>query len=77
MKALNARDFELAARQFKKALSRRPYDDQSHFGLALAALHLGDVPRARRELEVALHNSTTHEQRAVYAAKLRHLQSFR
>ena len=77
VKALNAGDFELAARQFRKALSRRPYDDQSHFGLALAALHLGDVPRARRELEVALHNSTTHEQRAVYAAKLRHLQSFR
>lgn len=77
VKALNAGDFEGAVQQFKKALSRRPYDDQSHFGLAVAVLHLGDVRSARRELEVAMKNSTTHEQRALYAAKLRHLKSFR
>ena len=47
----------------------------SHFGIALAALHLGDMPRARKELQEAMANSTTHEQHALYAAKLRHLKS--
>lgn len=77
VKTLNAGNFEVAVQQFRKALSRRPYDDQSHFGLAVAVLHLGDVRRARRELEVAMKNSATDERRALYAAKLRHLKSFR
>lgn len=77
VRALDAGDFEGAVQQFEKALSRRPYDDQSHFGLAVAVLHLGDVHRARKELEVAMKNSTTDEQRSLYAAKLRHLKSFR
>lgn len=73
--ALNDGNYEAAMRYFRKELSRRPYDDQSHFGIALAALHLGDMPRARKELQEAMKNSTTHEQHALYAAKLRHLKS--
>ncbi|HET7161460.1 MAG TPA: hypothetical protein VFI32_02135 [Rhodanobacteraceae bacterium] len=73
--ALNDGKYETAMRYFKKELSRRPYDDQSHFGIALAAAHLGDMPRARKELQEAMANSTTHEQHELYAAKLRHLKS--
>lgn len=76
MQALGVGDYKDAARMFKQALSRRPYDDQSHFGLAVAALHLGDVARARKELEQAMQNSTTHERHAIYAAKLQHLESY-
>ena len=75
MQALQAQDFEDAVRQFKKDLARRPYDSQSHYGLAMAAMHLGDMPQARRELQVAIKNATTDDQRALYAAKLRQLKA--
>jgi Tfp pilus assembly protein PilF len=75
MQALNAQDFEDAVRQFKKDLAQRPYDSQSHFGLAMAAMHLGDMPQARKELQVAIKNATTDDQRALYAAKLRQLKA--
>lgn len=75
MQALHAQDFVEAERQFKKDLAQRPYDSQSHFGLAMAAMHLGDMPRARKQLEVAIKNATTEDQRALYAAKLRELKA--
>lgn len=75
MDAMQAGQFEEAARLFEKALSQRPYDVPSHFALAVAAMHLGDLRRARRQLELAEKNSTTPASRAIYAAKLRHLRS--
>lgn len=73
--AMQAAQYEEAARLFEKALSQSPYDVPSHFELAIAAAHLGDLPRARKELELAKENSTTPESRAIYAAKLQHLKS--
>ncbi len=75
VKAMQAGRFEEAARLFEKSLSQRPYDVPSHFELAIAAMHLGDVKRARKQLELAEKNSTTPDSRAIYAAKLRHLES--
>jgi Flp pilus assembly protein TadD len=75
MEAMRAGRFEDAARLFEKALSQRPYDVPSHFQLAVAAWHLGDLRRARKQLELAKENSTTAASRALYAAKLRHLNS--
>ena len=46
VEAMQAGQFELAARLFEKALAQAPYDVPSHFELALAALHLGDLRRA-------------------------------
>ena len=73
--AMQAGQFEAAARFFEKALSQSPYDVPSHFELAIASAHLGDLRRAREELELAERNSTTPESRAIYAAKLEHLES--
>lgn len=75
MAAMRASQFREAARLFEKALSQRPYDVPSHYELAVAAAHLGDMRRARRQLKLAEQNSTTPESRALYAAKLRHLDS--
>ncbi len=75
MEAMQAGQYEQAAQWFEKSLAQRPYDVPSHFALAVAAAHLGDLRRARRQLELAMKNSTTPESRALYAAKLRHLQS--
>lgn len=71
MQALKAQDFADAARQFGKDVAQRPYDDLSHFGLATASMHLGNMPRARRELLAAIENATTEEQRALYRTRLR------
>ncbi len=73
--AMQAGQFEQAARLFEKSLSQRPYDVPSHFELAIAAAHLGDMRRARKQLEFAMKNSTTPDSRVIYAAKLRHLES--
>jgi Tfp pilus assembly protein PilF len=75
VEAMQAGQFGEAARLFEKALWQRPYDAPSHFQLAIAASHLGDMRRAREQLELAEQNSTTSESRAIYAAKLRHLKS--
>ncbi|MEO6969058.1 MAG: tetratricopeptide repeat protein [Rhodanobacteraceae bacterium] len=75
VEAMQVGQFEKAARLFEKSLSQRPYDVQSHFELAIAASYLGDMRRARRELELAEKNSTTPESHAIYAAKLQHLKS--
>ncbi|HVX06282.1 MAG TPA: tetratricopeptide repeat protein [Rhodanobacteraceae bacterium] len=75
VEAMQAGQYAEAARLFEKALSERPYDVPSHFELAIAAMHLGDMRRARKQLELAEKNSTTPESRAIYAAKLRHLKS--
>lgn len=75
VEAMRAGQFAEAAWLFEKALSERPYDAPSHFELAVAASHLGDMRRARQQLELAEENSTTPESRAIYAAKLRHLKS--
>jgi len=74
MDAMQAGQFKEAARLFEKALAERPYDVPSHFELAIAAMHLGDTRRARKQLELAEQNSSTPESRAIYAAKLRHLK---
>ncbi|MGH8148125.1 MAG: tetratricopeptide repeat protein [Rhodanobacteraceae bacterium] len=76
MEALRANDYHAAARLFEKALSLRPYDVPSHFELSVVALHLGDARRARRQMQLAVKNSTTPETRAIYTAKLRQLESF-
>ena len=75
MEAMRAGRYKQAARLFEKALAQRPYDVPSHFALAIAAVHLGDMRRAREQLELAEQDSTTPESRAIYAAKLRHLKS--
>ena len=75
VKAMQVGQFKEAARLFEKSLSQHPYDVQSHFELAIAASHLGDMRRARRELELAEMHSTSPESRAIYSAKLQHLKS--
>jgi Tfp pilus assembly protein PilF len=72
---MQAGQFEEAARLFEKSLAQRPYDVPSHFELAVAASHLGDMRRAREQLGLAMQDSTTPESRGIYAAKLRHLKS--
>lgn len=75
-KALGERDFATARDLFSKELDRAPYYDEFHYWLALAYLGLGDNERARKELALAIVNSTTANDRNLYAAKLDRIKSY-
>lgn len=55
---------------FERQLRRDEADDASHFGLALAALRLGDPAAAEQHLELAARHGATPDGRRRYAAKL-------
>jgi len=63
-------DFKTARELFAKEVNRDPYYHEFHFWLAVTDFRLGDVELARRQLELALENSTTRSDRDLYAAKL-------
>ncbi len=74
-KAAMARgDYAGARASFEQEVSRAPYCSEFHFWLGLADLKLGMLPQAREEITLAMENSTTDGDYAVYAGKLAHLQ---
>jgi Flp pilus assembly protein TadD len=73
--ALARGDIAQAMALFKKEQRRAPHDAELHFAMALADLKLGNHRAARRHLGIAVENSITRERSAIYAAKLRHLES--
>lgn len=75
MAALKARDFVAARKWFAKEVDRASYNHEFHFWLAIAELQLGEVNEARKELKLALDNSTTRSERDLYAAKLDRLKA--
>ncbi|HEY1078417.1 MAG TPA: tetratricopeptide repeat protein [Fontimonas sp.] len=73
--ALAAGDADAALALFGKELKRMPYDHELHFNIALAELEQGEMPQAREHLTLALRNSGSRNQRAIYASKLEHLRT--
>ena len=66
-------DYRSAKQQFEKELARDAYYHEFHFWLAAAELGLGDIKDARTELALAMENSNTPADHALYAAKLDHI----
>ena len=75
--AMRSGDFSAARELFAREVDRAPYYHEFHYWLAIAYLGLGDVERADRELTIALESSTTRNDRAIYAAKLDRIKSYR
>jgi tetratricopeptide (TPR) repeat protein len=67
--------YEAAEALFKKELGRTAQYHEVHFWLAVAQFKLGARASALEHLQLALDNSTSRQQQAVYAAKLDHLKS--
>lgn len=63
-------DWAEARRHFERELARNEYSAEIHHWLALACWHLGDAAGARQHLALAVENSTTGSDRALYSAKL-------
>jgi Flp pilus assembly protein TadD len=73
MAAMEAGNYRLARDMFSKEVDRAAYYHEFQFWLALAYLGLGDTENARTHLTIAEENSTTRDDRNLYAAKLAHL----
>lgn len=75
MAALQAGDAASAREWFLKELARDPDYHEFHFALALAEWRLHHDDEARRQLALAVANSTEHRTRDLYAAKLDRLRA--
>lgn len=70
MKAMAERDFMRARDYFEKEVARAATHHEFHAWLAAALFELGEIDPARRHLQIALENSTTPADRAVYESRL-------
>jgi len=75
--AMRLGDFKTAKDLFAKEVDRDPYYHEFQFWLGVASLRLGNLAEARKHLSLAMENSTTREDRDLYAAKLERIRSHR
>jgi len=75
--AVQNRDYKAARDLFAKEVDRAPYYHEFHFWLAVAYIGLGDIERARIELTIAIEISSARNDKALYAAKLARIDSYR
>jgi tetratricopeptide (TPR) repeat protein len=77
MEAMKEGDYRTARDDFARELDRDAYYHEFHFWIAAAYLGLGETDKARAHLATAMENSATRKDRALYAAKLDRLSSYR
>lgn len=75
-KAMAAGDYQKARAMFVREVQRAPYYHEFHFWLAKAAFELGNLKEADKHMTLALMNSTTHGDSAIYAGKLANLRLY-
>jgi Tfp pilus assembly protein PilF len=69
-------DYRTARKMFVREVQRAPYYHEFHFWLAKAAFALGDLKEADKHMSLALNNSTTRSDSAIYAGKLANLRIY-
>jgi Tfp pilus assembly protein PilF len=74
--AMNEGDYRKARAMFVREVQRAPYYHEFHFWLAKAAFALGDLKEADKHMGLALLNSTTRNDSAIYAGKLANLRIY-
>ena len=75
LKAMREHDYAAARDWFVREVNRQPYYHEFHFWLAAAYVQLGNLEKARKELNLALEYSTTRGEHDLYAAKLDRIKS--
>jgi Tfp pilus assembly protein PilF len=73
--ALQQGHFQDAKQLFQKELRRDSHYDKFHASLALAHYALGEMSKAQTQMAIALENSTTTSDRAMYARMLQRLRA--
>jgi tetratricopeptide (TPR) repeat protein len=74
--AMQRNDYRAARDLFAKEVERAEYYHEFQYWLGLANFRLGDMAQARKHLTLAMENSTTRSDHAIYAAKLAWLKSY-
>lgn len=74
--AMAAGNYKKARSMFVREVQRAPYYHEFHFWLAKAAFALGDLKEADKHMSLALNNSTTRSDSAIYAGKLANLRLY-
>ncbi len=74
--AMQRGDFRAAKSLFAKEVDRADYNSEFHFWLGVAYLRLGEMKEARKQMAIAVENSTTGTDHELYAAKLQRLRSY-
>jgi tetratricopeptide (TPR) repeat protein len=74
--AMQRGDYFSARQLFSREVDRAAYSGEFHFWLGLANYKLGDIAEARRQLALAIDNSISEEEHALYAGKLARLRSY-
>jgi Tfp pilus assembly protein PilF len=69
-------DYQAARSMFVREVQRAPYYHEFHFWLAKAAFALGNLKEADKHMSLALNNSTTRSDSAIYAGKLANLRIY-
>ena len=69
-RAMAAGDYRTARDAFEREIERSGHYHEFHFWLALAHYRLGEIEQARKQLALAMENSTTRQHQEIYAAKL-------
>ncbi len=72
--AMERGDYAEARTWFEQEVRRADYCSEFHFWLGLADLKLGNMAQARTQITLAMENSTTGRDFALYAGKLEHLK---
>ncbi len=75
MKAMQDKDYAKARDMFAKEVEREAYYHEFHAWLGAAYYALGDYDQARKQLALAIANSTTTAERDLYTARLRSMTS--
>ena len=75
MEAIRAGNFASARDLFQREIDRDTYNHEFHFWLAMSYYGMGDAKRAREHLTIAMENSNTRSEHALYAAKLDRIRS--
>jgi Tfp pilus assembly protein PilF len=72
--AAKAGQYAAARDHLLREMKRDPDYHEFHFWLAVSLYGLGDVQQARKHLDMAMRNSLTVRERAIYASKLRGIE---
>ncbi|WP_426319346.1 tetratricopeptide repeat protein [Pseudoduganella sp. R-43] len=75
-KAMAEGDYQKARSMFVREVQRAPYYHEFHFWLAKASFALGNLKEADKHMSLAVMNSTTRGDSAIYAGKLAALRLY-
>jgi tetratricopeptide (TPR) repeat protein len=74
--AMERGEYKAASEMFAKEVQRADHSSEFHFWLSLAHFRLGEIAQARRQMALAIENSSTRSDQALYSAKLERLRSY-